>query len=287
MGLTAEIIAVPGMVDAGSAAPLSEAPYPGAVRDLLATPGIAGTGVERELRRALGQAVEDAGVGSRWWDALRRLLAPEHHTIVGEDQQVIGLDGYWMTLPEVHGATVKLTVTVEASTERSASFMIAGIGGGPQVTLKLKEGLVHETGACERVLLSAVATFQKIVVTRQGEAIATYPRLVAIDERHLEWSFHPDNPPAGEGLGDPLSSRGFDQSASEGSTTATLDIARGTVWEVSAGLTLANLGGLEAKVSAKVAYQQAVALEYRLPPGHRYLAARYAELPAYIWTVET
>lgn len=282
----AEIIAVPGFVDVESARSLSEAPYSGAVRDLLATPGIAGTGVEREIRRALGQAAEDASLGGRWWDALTRHLAPEYHTIVGVDQQVIRLDGYWMTLPDVKGATMKLTVTVEASTQRSASFMIAGIGGGPQVTIKLKEGLVHETSVCERVLLSAVATFQKIIVTRQDETIATYPRLVAINESHLEWDFHPDDPPSVASLGDPLSSRGFDQSTSEGSTTATLDIARGTVWDVSAGLTLANLGRLEAKVSAKVAYQQAVALEYRLPPRHRYLAARYAELPAYIWTVE-
>jgi len=283
--LAAEIIAVPGLADAGNATP-PDAPYAGAVRDLLATPGIAGTGVEGELRQALGQAIEDAGVGGRWWDALRRRLTPEYHTIVGVDQQVIQLDGYWMTLPQANGAKVKLTVSVEASTERSASFTIAGIGGGPQVTLMLKEGLVHETSAAERVLLSAEATFQQIVVTRQGEVIATYPRLVAIDDRQLEWSFHPGDSPSGEGLGEPLSSRGFDQSTSEGSTTATLKIARGTVWEISAGLTLASLGGLEARISAKVAYQEGVALEYQLPPRHRYLATRYANFPAYVWTVE-
>lgn len=256
------------------------------MRDLLATPGVAGTGMERELRQALGQALENAGVGGRWWDALRRLLAPEHHTIAAVDQQIVRLDGYWITLPEVEGASVQLKVSVEASTERSASFTIAGIGGGPQVTLMLREGLVHETSGCERVLLSAMATFQRIVVIRQGEVIAIYPRLVAIDDSHLEWSFHPSDPPSGGSLGDPLASRGFDQSTSEGSTTATLEIARGTVWEVSAGLTLANLGGLEAKVSTKVGYQQAVALEYRLPPRHRYVAVRYAKFPAYIWTVQ-
>jgi hypothetical protein len=258
----------------------------GAVRDLLATPGVAGTAVERELKQAVGQAVESAGVGGRWWEALERLLAPEYHTIVGVDQQVIRLDGYWLTLPQVDETSVQLTVSVEASTERSASFTIAGIGGGPQVTLMLKEGLVHETKVCEKVLLSAVATFQKIVITRQGEAIAAYPRLVAIDDSHLEWTFDPSEPPPIASLGDPLFSRAFDQSGSEGSTVATLDIARGTTWEVSAGLTLANLGALEAKVSAKVAYQQAAALEFRLPPRHRYLATRFAEFPAYLWTVD-
>jgi hypothetical protein len=286
MGLHAEIAAVHGLVDPDSGRPPQEAPYEGAVQDFLTTPGVAGTDVEASFKKALNQAAQETAEGGRWWDALQRFFAPEVHTIVAVGEEVVELEGYWMTLPDVQDASVELTVTVGASTETSASFTVAGIGGGPAFTIDLKEGLRHETAVCERGALSTRGIFQKVEVTRQGEVIGSYPRLVTLDWDNLTWTFRPDTPPTASQLGDPLSTRRFDQSATDGSTTATLEISQGTTWDVSVGINLASLGGIEAKISAKVTYQRDVAVEYTLPGKRRYLATRYADFPAYLWSID-
>jgi hypothetical protein len=286
MGLRAELTAIPGPVDPHSGRPSEQAPYEGAIEDFLATPGVSGTDVAAAFRRVLTLAAQETAEGADWWGAVRRFFAPEVHTVVAVGEQPVELEGYWMTLPDVKDASVKLTVTVGSSRETAASFTIAGIGGGPTFTIDLKEGLSHQAAVCERIALSTMGVFQRVEVTQNGNVIGTYPRLVTLDLDNLDWDFDPATPPSASTLGNPMSSRRFDQSASNGSTTITLEISRGTTWEMSAGLSLANLGGIEAKLSAKATYQRDVAVECTLPGNHHYLATRYAGFPAYLWSLE-
>jgi hypothetical protein len=286
MGLQAELSLEHGLVDPDTGSPPQVEPYEGATEDFLATPGVAGTSVEAALHSAMTLATRETVEGRRWWDALRRFFTPQVHTVVATSDHVMDLEGYWMTLPDVAGTSARLTVTSTASTGKSASFVIAGIGGGPEFTITLKEGLSHETAVTERVTLSTTATFQKVEVRRQNELIGTYPRLVNIDRNNLGWRFEPDIPPASSRLGEPRFTRHFDKSATEGPTTVTLEISRGETWEASAGLGLANLGGIAAKLSARVSYESDVQVEYTLPGRRRYLATRFSDFPAYLWSVE-
>jgi hypothetical protein len=284
MGLQAELTIRDGLVD-DSGQPSENPPYDGAFADFLATPGVSGSDVAVAFKQALTQAAQETAEGVGLWESLRRFFRAETHKVVAVDNRAVELEGYWMTLPEVMGASVKLSVSVSSSSETSASFTIAGIGGGPTFTIDLKEGLNHEASRCERVVLSAVGTFQKIEVVRRGNVIGTYPRLISLDRANLTWKFDPAVPPPVSGLGASVATRGYDQSDSDGATIATLEIDRGTAWDVSAGISLPNFGGIGAQISAKVIYQRDVGVEYTLPGRHYYRATRFANFPAYLWTV--
>lgn len=284
MGLHAELIIEDGLVDS-TGQPPEHAPYPGAVKDFLATPGVSGSDVAVPFNQALTQAAQEAAFGEGLWDRVRRILAAETHQVVAVDDRPVELDGYWMTLPEVTGSSARLSVSVTNSRETSASFTIAGMGGGPTFTIDLKEGLSHEASRPERVILSASGTFQKIEVVRHSNVIGTYPRLIRLDRDNLTWKFDPAMPPPANELGPSVATRSYDQSGSDGTTTAMLEITRGTVWNVSAGISLPNFGGIGGQLSAKVTYQRDVAIEYTLPGRHYYQATRFAGFPAYLWTV--
>jgi hypothetical protein len=178
-GLRAELIVEDGLFDS-SGQPTEHAPYEGAIEDFLATPGVSGSDVAAAFEQALNQAEQETAESGGWWDKLRGFFRPETHRVAAVDNCAVELEGYWMTLPEVMGASVKLSVNVTSSSLTSASFKIAGIGGGPTFTIDLKEGLNHQASRCERVVLSAVGTFQKIEVVRRGNVIGTYPRLISL-----------------------------------------------------------------------------------------------------------
>jgi hypothetical protein len=284
MGLSAEVTVIPGPVDPDTGSPSPEPPYEGALEDFLATPGVAGTEVETVLNQTLLQATQETAEGLGWWDNIRQFFARENHTVVAEGEQVVELEGYWMILPEVPGASVSLTVSLSSSNEKSASFMIAGTGGGPAFTIGLKEGLSHQAAVCERITLTAVGVFQKIEVSKDNAVIGTYPRLASLDTDNLSWRFSPAAPPAAALLGNAFSTTRFDASTAAGTTTPTLEITQGTTWDVSAGIDLPNIGGIKAQISAKIKYEHGVKFEYSLPGGHLYTASRYQNLPAYLWT---
>ena len=285
MGLRAELTVIPGLVDPASGRPLPDLPSTGAVEDFLKSTGVADTAVAAALRVVLAAAAQQTAEGLGWWDAIRRFFAPEIHTVVAESEQTVVLDGYWVTLPATAGASAKLTVTMGSSEETSASFMIAGMGGGPTFLLDLKEGVSRPADRCERIVLLTTGRFQKVEVTQNGAVIGAYPRLVALDLANLGWDFEPATPPSAATLGDPITTRDFDLTKVAGSATRSVEIGRGTTWEMSAGLELAGLGGIKAKLSAKATYRRDVAIECKLPAGHHYLAARYEGFPAWLWSL--
>jgi hypothetical protein len=287
VGLRAELTVVPGPVDAESGRPSLQPPYEGALEDFLATPGVQGTEVEAALNRTLLEAAQDTAEAPGWWNAVRRFFTGEDHQVVAETEQQVELEGYWMILPDVPGASVTLTVSINSSSETSASFTIAGIGGGPTFTIALKEGLSHEAAVCERITVTTTGVFEKVQVTKDDRILGTYPRLRSLDMSNLSWNFTPVPPPTPALLGDASSTTHFNASATAGKTVQTLEITRGTTWNVSAGLDLPNLGGIKAQVSTKNTYERDVKLEYTLPGGHVYAASRYAGLPAYLWSLNS
>jgi hypothetical protein len=281
------IYTIPGLAETGDDHPSPRKPYNEAIDDFLATPGIAGTGIEDEFDDVLRDEADETDEGVPGWEGLRRFVTGKRHAVIGEDKRPVELGAYWLTLPDVPDAEVEFSISDAKSTETSASLTVAGIGGGPQFTVELREGLKHKAKCSEKGVISTIATFQQISVTnRQGTVIGTYPRLVALDKNRVNWSFVPAAPPLAADLGPEGPSRGYDQSGTDGSTTVSLSIERDITWNMSAGISLPKLGGISVNVSAKVTYRKAVKFEYQLPGRHRYEATRYKAFPAYIWSVQ-
>src|SRR5690348_3089050 len=186
MGLRAEVTVIPGPVDPGTGEPSPVPPYEGALDDFLDTPGVAGTEAVTELRRAqLAASQETVESVAGVWGGIKWFFTGERHTVLEENKQVVELGGYWVIPPGVSDASAKLTVGLSSSSEKSASFTIAGIGGGPTFTIDLEEDLTHEATECVRITLTAVGVFQKVQMTRDGQVVTTYPRLVSIDRDNL------------------------------------------------------------------------------------------------------
>jgi hypothetical protein len=219
------------------------------------------------------------------WGAIQWFFTGERHRVLEETAQVVELGGYWVIPPGVSDASAKLTVGLSSSNEKSASFTIAGIGGGPTFTIDLEEDLTYEATECVRITLTAAGTFQKIQVTRDGQVVTTYPRLVSVDRDNLSWTISKATPPDAASLGAALATSSFDISGVTGTAIRDLAISQGATWDLSAGLDLPNLGGIQAKVSTKIVYKQDVKFEYTLPAGHTYTASRYNNFPAYLWSV--
>jgi hypothetical protein len=187
--------------------------------------------------------------------------------------------------PSVSGASAELTVGRSSSSDKSASFTIAGIGGGPTITIGLEEDLTHEANGCVRITLTAEGVFQKIQVTVDGTVTATFPRLASLDTNNLSWTILPATPPDAASLGAARSTKKLDASLAKGPTIEEMKITRGTTWDLSAGLDLPNLGGIKAQVSTKIKYEEDVKFKYTLPAGHIYTASYYDNFPAYLWSV--
>lgn len=255
-----------------------------ALDDFLATPGVANSEVEEDLKDKMHRHRETAAAGSGLGKSIRDWWFGEEHEVIATEQRAIELAAYWLTLPAVKDSKVSVSSSTTSSNEVSASFTIAGIGGGPTLKLDLKETVEFETTSPERVSLTSIGTFEKVEAKRLGEPIGTYVRLASIDRDHFDWSVEAAKQPDSNGLGSPTSSRGFELSKSPGTLTESLSIASGTTWELGIDLSLEKLG-LSAKLGTKVTYEREVEYKYTLPGGKDYTASRYNSFPAYIWTV--
>lgn len=289
MSVRAEITQQPGLAELLSReeeAPDEEVAL--AIEAFLATQGVAGTPVEEGILEAIDRRSDAAAEGIGLLDWIGRRLDLEQHRVVGSQELPVELEAYWLTLPGVAEARITVTSSASSSDETSASVTIAGIGGGPSVTIDLKEQTSFEGSTTERVSLSAMGLFDEIRVTRStfagDEVVATYPRLRAVDQSNLQWTRRPSTAPDPTSLGSVVEAMSFDATASDGLTTHTLTAEQGTSWEFGVDLSLEKLG-LTTKVSSKTTYKHAVEYEYKLPGGHDYRATRYEQFPAYLWTV--
>jgi hypothetical protein len=284
MALRAELTEQPGFHDLLSRdEPVSNNELRPALEAFLATPGIAGTPVQEaldEVTRPRPAAVESL---SSWWDGVHHWLWGQRVDVIDTEDRAVELAAYWLTLPAVADAKVTVTSSVTSSDETSASFTVLGIGGGPTFTVDIKEDVSFPATKMEQVVLSAIGSFEKVQITKDGAVVATYPRLRALDRDNLTWTRTPFAPPDPGSWGTPTRTRRFDVTASNDITKNALTVTKGTAWEGGAELSLKKLG-LAAKVGTKVTYEREVAFEYELPGGHDYLASLYPTFPAYLWT---
>jgi hypothetical protein len=264
--------------------PVPDAVLEPAVDAFLSTPGVAETSVHETLNETMTASAQATGEAFGWWSALKRWWNGEEQSVVGTERQPIAVASYWLTLPDVPDATVKVTSTVAQSTETSASLTIVGIGGGPTVKAELKDSVEFTATEIERAVLTRIGTFEKVEVRRGGAVVAQYPRLVAIDETVVDWARARDTVPDPATLGTPVDTATFRFTDASDVSTKTLTVSRGTSWELGLDLKLAQLG-LEFKGGVKITYDRDVEYECTLPAGHDYAARSYSSFPAYVWTV--
>ncbi|MFG2483381.1 hypothetical protein ACGFSI_11570 [Streptomyces virginiae] len=284
MGLKAELLTKPGLLDLSEQEPEPDVMY-GAVESFLATPGVSGTEVESNLRDALSRATQGTEEGFNWIASVRQWLKQEKHSVFEEEEQMVELGAYWLTVPAVSGASAQLNVNVEHSGTSAASFKLAGVGGGPEFTIKVNEGVTMKATSGERIVLSAPGKIQTIAVTRRGRKIASYPKLAALDKNNLTWTARPAEPPSPPAGARPSETKRYDASDSRNPIGAIIQVARGTSWEFGVDFKVEKLG-MEVKSTTRVSYQSDVMFTYELPAGGCYVAAQYADIPARRWSLE-
>jgi hypothetical protein len=286
MPLRVEITEEPGLADLLSAEePVAEAELNAQLDAFLSSSGVAGTPIEHSLREHTSRDAALTEQTFGLWQSLKRWWNRQKQEVVATEQHPVVLEAYWLTLPPVAGAEATVNSTQSKSSETSASFKIAGIGGGPTLTLEIKEGMEFNVAGAGRAVLSALGTFDKVQVTdASGRVIETYARLVKLEKSNLEWSWQNGSLPARETWGAEQSAEPFNLADLPGSGTKRLSITKGTSWEIGVELNLAQLG-ISAHVGTKLTYERDVSYSYKLPGGHDYVATRYKAFPAYVWSV--
>jgi len=290
MPLNVDVIEEPGL---RSLLEQSEAPARDeAERELanfLYSPGVSGSRVAANLGASMRAQRETTAETAGWWEAVKHWWLGEKHTVVASEEHPVELAAYWMTVPGVHDSKVTVSSSTSGSSAVSASLKIAGIGGGPTLTVQLKETVEFEASSPERAALKTTGTFEKVEVRRLDEqVVGTYVRLSSIDRDNFEWQRGPATPPDPSRLGKPGSSRRFSLAPASPTdlTHETLTLAKGTEWDFGVELSLEKLG-LSAELGAKITYEHEVEYAYDLPGGSNYLAGIYGSFPAYLWTIES
>jgi hypothetical protein len=259
-----------------------------ALGDFMTSYGVEGSTVGDRLDDTIRTSSEATGEGlSALWQALRGWLTGEEHKVVDTEQHSLDLASYWLTVPEIHGAKVTLTSSVSSSNETSGEITIAGIGGGPTFTLKVdQEVSFKDVTKNLQVDVSAMGTFEKVEVTKDGRLVATYARLKSVDRNNVVFKAHPASLPDPKPWGKPATTKRYEVTAGNGTVTDTLTVTRGTTWELGADLSLEKLG-LKAKLGTKMTYEREVSFAYEWPSGHDVVAAYYPQFPAYLWSVHS
>lgn len=252
------------------------------------TQGVANSPVEDEIDAQVRARAQDPSEGRGWFETVKRWFRGEDHVPVGSERCSLELATYWLTLPAVDGAAASVTSTTSNAEETAATVKIAGIGGGPTFTIRVMESSRFESGdgRDESLVMSCPAIFERVEVRRRGVVLTTYPRLVSVDHRTMEWERRVIDPPSPSALGEVELTKRYRSAASSGLTTATLTFAAGTTWQLGAEIELAQLG-LNVGVSSTSTYESEVEYEYELPGGHDYTARRFAGLPVILWTTES
>jgi hypothetical protein len=287
MPLRVEIIEGPGLAELlNSDKPVSDAELQPQLDAFLKSSGVAGTPIERSLREHTNHEADLTEQAFGFWQSLKRWWNGQKQEVLATETHPVILEAYWLTLPPVADAEVTVSSTQASSNETSASFTIAGIGGGPTLTLEIKEGMEFAAKDPGQAVLTTLGTFEKIQVTdADGHVIETYARLTKLEGNNLKWSWQKSSLPAPETWGAQETVEPFDLANMNGSATRELSIKSGTTWEIGGDLDLTQLG-IKAHVGTKLTYERDVTYSYKLPGGHDYVATRYKSFPAYIWTLQ-
>jgi hypothetical protein len=282
-----EISSEPGLAEVLAAEePVDDERLGPALDDFLAQSDVAGTALAdsyvEETRRQSDRTEESFGDA---WQRLKRWWNGQKQEVAEEEEVRVTLDAYWLTLPDIEGAEVTVTSSRTKGKEASASLTIAGIGGGPKFKLSVKQDVEFPSKTPGRFLLSAMGTFQKIVVRdASGHEVQSYLRLVKLDEDNLIWTWSPDPLPDESAWGEQKGSTTFELKGQPQTAKEKLQTSGGTTWNFGAELNLANLG-LKASIGGTLTYESDVAYSYSLPGDHDYVATSYKAFPAFIWTV--
>src|SRR5205814_1201110 len=104
-------------------------------------------------------------------------------------------------------------------------------------------------------------TFEKVEVTRRGNVVGTYARLVTIDRNNVVFTSYACSPPDPAPWGAPAETKRYEAAAGSGTIKDVLTLSRGTTWEIGAELSLEKLG-LKAKLGTKITYEREVSYAY-------------------------
>jgi hypothetical protein len=265
-----------------------------ALAEFLATPGVAGSALEVEIREALSLGQEDAVESLSYEDistTVYNVFHPRREYVVDRQQHRLPFEAFRLHVPPATGAQVKLTLSREETRSGSAEFKIASIGGGREWTLKIIEEISRTAVSSEQINVAALGIFDIIEYRRSSRVLAKYPRLAGVDQTNLAWDFvqlgAPDMQSRPNPLRpNPLKVREFDlRAVNSGVTDVAVTVEAGTSWDVSVGFTIANIGA-DLTATATGSYVRSISLACSLPDGHYYRAQQFPNTPGYIWTLD-
>jgi hypothetical protein len=279
-----EITSEPGIIDPGSGEINESSPYDAALTDYLSSIG-PDSALGVQFRVAQRSTSEETSEGD-WRAAVIAFFTGKQETVVETLNDSVDLAAYWLDVPPVEGAKTKLSVVQAKKTDATASFKIAGCGGGPRYTVELKGGISsYTTSRRRRVALRTEGRFQVIEVTKDGKFIDKYIRLVGLNRSADTWTFEEFSLDVST-LGTAHGGETLDYKNESGELEYQITINRGEEFKGSLGLKLPSIG-LEATSEMTIGYQSAVTMTYTLPAGHCYRWDGYPTVPVNLWTLNS
>lgn len=256
------------------------------------TPALAGTELLDDLRRYTNEDGEsDELLGYSFKGLARQLrdfFTRRRLVVVGEETGEIPITAHELHLPAAPGCSARLTTLAAGEETTGFSVDVFGIGGGDEFSLAFEAGYTIEAATrCVRVAYSVPAVWEVVEVSSGDGQGQRYLRLKDINPscERLAASVPDADPCHSPGL-DPSNAverREFDlpDEASIGLTT-TLKIQANREWSSKVGIRLSALDvGVDVAMRAKQSFT--TELEYALVSGHRYVAWRRSDNPAWLW----
>lgn len=282
--MTVTINSEPGLAELATTHDRSVVPYADAAAEFLDSL-VFRSPVAVDFRDARRAATGETSESADWWEAVKDWFAPEYNTVVDTRDEIVELAAYYLVPPRVTDARVKLSVVRKDASETTASFTLAGTGGGPKFTVAVTTGITsYPTDTPRRAVLTARGVVQVIEKTKNGRVLGRYLRLVALDTTADDWTFPalPGLPPASI-LGPVIQQTDYHLVDAVDSTEVTHSIARGTELTATIGLKVESLG-IEASTSLTTSYGSEISLIYTLPKGRDYESRLYERVAALFWT---
>jgi hypothetical protein len=261
------------------------------LRSFLTTPGIGGTSVAAQLNelRPTDKTPNGGPLLTFGWRSAAHAIAD---FLMGRKVEVVAEETSWLPFklhvvhcPPVDGAEANLRLITDSTSKSSCRLSVVGVGGGPEFSVAVKVSTGFKTTAKS---MSVVYAFETVwqhchLIDVDGSRTA-FPRLKELrknSRRITPETFAPINPR--RDWGSVVEQEVLDLRDADDNTTRKLEVTAGTSWEASAET---EIFGFKAGPKYTLDLKATNELEYVLPKGHTYTAARYAKMPWWWWSVQ-
>lgn len=261
------------------------------LESFVTTPGIEGTSAAETLNQyqPTEEGAGDAALLSFGWrnaaNKIADFLLGRQIEIVGEETRWLPFRVHVVHCPPVEGFEATLRIADQTTSKASVRLSVAGVGGGPEFSVAVKFSTGFKTAAKSMsVVYEFEAVWEHCTLIDEDGSRTAFPRLKELrkNSRRITPAIVASPKPQAD-WGVVVESDVLDLRQAGGNTTHKLEITEGTTWEASAET---EIFGFKAGPKYTLDLKATTELEYVLPSGHSYTAARYSNMPWWWWSVD-